>query len=161
MKCSHHENGREGVDAGAGEDSTEREKLANKFRHHPIYRLSLGQVDTITINIYQHWPPSLALGWLQCWPSLPSPSSTTSTSTSTHSMRDFSVEHHLQSRYRSYNHSSPNNHITIVINRAFWVSLQRDGFHRDWEHFSFWLRPWQQFLRSASSQVLFAHLNNV
>ena len=48
MKCAHHENGREGADAGAdvGEDSTEREKLANKFRHHPIYRLSLGQVNT-------------------------------------------------------------------------------------------------------------------
>jgi len=43
VKCAHHENGREGADAGAGEDSTEREKLANKFRHHPIYRLSLGQ----------------------------------------------------------------------------------------------------------------------
>ena len=48
VKCAHHENGREGADAGAdtGEDSTEREKLANKFRHHPIYRLSLGQVNT-------------------------------------------------------------------------------------------------------------------
>ena len=62
MKCAHHENGQGGPDGGAGEDS--REEKENKFRHHPIYKLSLGQVNTSvasididqSISIYQTTP---------------------------------------------------------------------------------------------------------
>ena len=63
------------------------------------------------------------------------------------------MEHHLQSRYHSYILLKKSGAITITITRAFLASLQRDGFHRDWEHFSFWLQLLQQFLRSASSLV--------
>ena len=53
-KCAQHENSQHqgGGDQGGGdEEGAEKKNLADKFRHHPIYKLSLGQVNTnTTIN---------------------------------------------------------------------------------------------------------------
>ena len=47
-KCAHHENGHGGKE-GVEE---EKEKLGDKFRHHPIYKLALGQVGrNVTRNV--------------------------------------------------------------------------------------------------------------
>ena len=46
VKCAHHENGRGGTDATEEGEAKDKGNLADKFRHHPIYRLSLGQVNT-------------------------------------------------------------------------------------------------------------------
>ena len=49
VKCTQHENGRGGTDA-TEEEAKDKENFADKFRHHPIYRLSLGQVNTNNTN---------------------------------------------------------------------------------------------------------------
>ena len=52
VKCTQHENGRGGTDATEeeGKEAKDKENFADKFRHHPIYRLSLGQVNTNNSN---------------------------------------------------------------------------------------------------------------
>ena len=58
-KCAHHENGH-----GGKEDvEEEKEKLGDNFRHHPIYKLALGQVgriitSNVTTNLTLVWSGS-------------------------------------------------------------------------------------------------------
>ena len=58
-KCAHHENGHGGKEGF----EEEKEKLGDNFRHHPIYKLALGQVgrivtSNVTTNLIVVWSGS-------------------------------------------------------------------------------------------------------